>query len=353
MEEKKATIKTIAAELGVSVSTVSKALNNDPSINIQTRQLISEKAIDLNYRPNYIARSLKKRRTNTIGIILSDIENPIHMNMIRRISNDLSKFGYTMLVADSQFDVVIEERNIHSMLERIPDSIIISPAESNGKNIRLLASACDKLIILDKTNNSLPANYVYVDNEKAGFEAASVLLQNGHRRNLIITTPLPYPGTDDYINGIKRAYAKASVEFDDYWLAQCIPSIEEGQRVFSEYYEAGLSDRSKTFTGILTFCDFLAFGSYKDIISRGLSVPNDFSIVGYDDNPLSFLTTPALTTMHLPKDDIAFMCSSILIAMLMNNDRNFRSYALKPNLVIRDSVRNIDSIKKLTKQESS
>ncbi len=178
------TIKNIAEQLGVSFSTVAKALNNDPLVKEETRKRVHEKAAELGYLPNSLAQGLRSKTTKTIGVILNDIENPTRTHIVKRISVDLAKYGYTTLIFDSLYDLAIERKNISTALSRMPDSIVISPVSIHAENLSLLSNMYDRTVILSRMYEAVPANYVHMDHKRGGYISASTMLNNGHSRNL-------------------------------------------------------------------------------------------------------------------------------------------------------------------------
>lgn len=129
------TIKSIANELGISFSTVSKALNHDQSISVQTRELVASKALEMGYQPNLMARGLRNKSTRSVAIILNDLNNPTNTYIIQSLSTFLLKYEYATIIFDSQVDLQTEKKNIQAALSRSPDCIIISPVSIDRKSV--------------------------------------------------------------------------------------------------------------------------------------------------------------------------------------------------------------------------
>ncbi|MEK8127628.1 LacI family DNA-binding transcriptional regulator [Paenibacillus filicis] len=334
--KKRVTIKSIAEEMGISFSTVSKALNGDPLVNKETVKRVLQKAEELNYSPNLLARGLRSKGTKTIGIILNDLENQAHTNIVRRISIDLAKHDYTTLLCDSQFDLSMERKNIKTVLSRMPDSIMISPVSSRSDNLSLLSHMWDRTIVLDYISNSIDTNYVNVNHARSGYLSAAALLSRGHLHNLVLAGPVDFPASTSYIQGIKQAYNEYGLPFQEEMIVHGVPSIEEGYKSILEKYAAQQTDQS--FTGVIAFCDTLAFGVYKAAAKLNLRIPEDISVIGYDDNPLSSFSSPPLTSVHFPRERVAAHCSDILIEKLVHQEDRLRFYSLEPHLMERGSV---------------
>ncbi|MCG8483469.1 MAG: LacI family transcriptional regulator [Clostridia bacterium] len=337
----KITIKSIAEELGISFSTVSKALNDSPLIKDETKHLVLEKAKELNYKPNYFAKGLRNMHTKTIGIILNDLENPANMNMIRKISVDMAKYDYTTLICDSQFDTDLETKNIKTVISRMPDSVIISPINSDSNSISLLNQLFDRTIILDTINDNINTNYIFINHERAGYLSANFLIGKGHKTNLIMTGPKGFSGSNLFVKGIKQAYSEQGLELDEKYILYSKPSHNDAYKLLMESYHKLYEDESTRFTGLMAFCDTMAFGVYSAAKKLNLKIPDDLSVVGYDDSPVDTFAYPPLTTIHMPKERVASLCSDLLVSKLVNNDSKLIAVSLEPHLVERESVKNI------------
>ncbi|TXK68914.1 LacI family DNA-binding transcriptional regulator [Paenibacillus sp. N3.4] len=249
---------------------------------------------------------------------------------------DLAQYDYTTLLCDSQFDLSMERKNILTVLSRMPDSIIISPVSSNTDNLMLLANLFDKTIILDHVSDSIDTNYVKVNHMRAGYLSAMAMLNKNHKQNLVLAGPVDFPVSNQYIEGIKQAYEEVDLPFHDQMIVHGIPSIENGYKAILDYYKT--DGTAKPFTGVIAFCDTLAYGVFKAAAKLNLRIPEDINVIGYDDNPLTVFSAPPLTTIHFPRERVAAHCSEILIAKLVNNEERMKFYSLEPNLVERGSI---------------
>jgi LacI family transcriptional regulator len=336
------TIKNIAEQLGVSFSTVSKALNDDPIVKEETRLRVQEKAAELGYLPNIIAKGLRVKTTKTIGVILNDIENPTRTHIVKKISVDLAKYGYTTLIFDSLYDLSVERKNIYTVLSWMPDSVVISPVSVNSENLQLLSNIFDRTLILSQIYDAISANYVHMDHKRGGYISATTMINNGHLRNILFVEPPDFPSAAQFLDGVKQAYMENNVPFDDDMLVYGTPSIEVGLQGTLDLYDFENKTFKKQFTGIIASCDLFAFGIYQAAQKIGFKIPQDISIIGYDDNPMAGLSMPPLTTLYMPKEAIAAHCSEILISKLIHKDPLVKSYSLEPYLVQRESIRKIN-----------
>lgn len=336
-----ATIKSIAQELGISFSTVSKALNNNTAVKEETRNIVLKKAQEMGYAPNTLAQGLRNRSTKTIAVIFNDIENPALTYIFKNIAIEMSKYGYTTLICDSQFSKKTERSNIASVLARQPDFIILEPTTTDPENLALLAGISNRLILQGARYDNINSHQVHVDYEHGGYVSACELLSKRHRDILIITEPLDFPISRQYVNGIKRAYKEFGIPFNPDRIKTTHACIQNGFTILCDLWNTEKSCFTIPFTGVLTFCDTLAHGVYKAVTQFGLQVPKDISVIGFDDNPLSAFSAPPLTTVHLPKEKMAESCIKILQSVLIKKRTETHIYSLEPYLITRNSVKDL------------
>ena len=330
----KVTIKSIAEELGVSFSTVAKALNDDPRISEQTKAMVKKKAQEMHYVRNYFAHSLRHQESYTIAIILSDIDIPVYAEMITKLSSDLSRHGYTTIVSSPHYSEEAERNCIQSVLSRMPKAVIISPAYPASKNVKLLEPIYGSTLILGEPCEEVKANYLSLGHRNAGYLNARHLLENGRRRNLIMCGLKEYESSLLFYQGVQDAYAEFGQTIDESLVSWFRPNEQAGYQRFIEVWNAAPG----SFDGSVCFCDSLAFGVYRAARELGLSVPEDISVVGYDDSPTNDFTAPPLTSVHQPKDLLTQYCMEFALKCLNNEDAALRTWRLEPVLASRGSV---------------
>lgn len=340
-DRKPVTIKSIAKELGISFSTVSKALNGNPAIKEETKTMVLNKAKEMGYTPNSLAKGLRGNSTKTIAVIFNNIENPSLTYIFKNIAIDVAKYGYTIMIFDSQFNAQTERANILTVLSRQPDFIILEPTSENTENLSLLHGMEHKLILQGARYENINCHHVYVDYFQGGYLAACELLGHGHRDILILTEPLSFPISRHYLDGVRQAFNEYRVPFQDDHVLITHSSISHGFQVMQDLWDNASQQYTLPFTGVLTFDDNLAYGVYKSASQNGLQIPEDISVIGFDDNPITNFSDPPLTTIHLPKEKMAESSIQILNSVLIENKPDTCVFTLEPYLVPRGSVKNI------------
>ncbi|MBR3144344.1 MAG: LacI family DNA-binding transcriptional regulator [Clostridia bacterium] len=328
------TIKSIAERLGVSFSTVAKALNGDPLISAQTRELVEKTAKEMNYTRNAFASGLRQKASRTVAIIINDLDIPAYGEMISFISGKLAEYGYTTLISDSKYSEEFERNSIKAMLAWKPEAIIIAPADPMGKNMDLLANVRKSTLILgdpmDKSYNS-----VSIDHHHAGYMSAEKMIKCGVNSCLVFAGPEGYSSSDLYLAGIKKAYKDYDLPFSNENIFRFKPDKQTAFRIFTDFW----NESPYTADGVICFCDSMAYGVYRAARELGLKIPQDISVIGYDDGPANEFTDPPLTTVRMPKDFIAEHCLEFVTTHMRNKSLDEYIYKLKPLLSDRGSVK--------------
>lgn len=333
-QSEKVTIKDIAEALGVSFSTVAKALNDDPRISDQTKNMVKKKAQEMHYVRNYFAHSLRHQESYTIAIILSDIDIPVYAEMITKLSSDLAHYGYTTIVSAPHHSEEAERNCIQSVLSRMPKAVIISPAKSNSQNVKLLEPLYENTLILGEPCPEVKANYLSLGHRQAGYLNARHLLENGRQKNLIMCGLKEYESSQLFYQGVRDAYAEFALTIDEALVSWFRPGEQAGCQRFMEVW----NENPGVIDGAVCFCDTLAFGVYRAAKELGLSVPEQISVVGYDDNPFNDFATPPLTSIRQPKDRLTQYCMEFALKCLKNEDTELQTWQLEPVLSQRNSV---------------
>lgn len=329
------TIKSIASELGISFSTVSKALNGDPHISEQTRQMVQQKAQQMHYTRNYFARSLRQKDSKTVAIIVNDIDIPAYGELVAMISAALAPHGYTTVIADSQYNKAYERSSIENILSRMPEAVIIDPADPMGANMQLLTPLLSKTLVLGDMQGNPEANTLAVDHRLAGKLSAEHMLSNGNLRNLIFCGPEGYQSSTYFLEGVRQVYAQHGMTPEDSSIYRFKPDLTAAYHCFMEHWKVSPG----SIDGVICFCDSMALGIYKAARELGLKIGEDISIIGYDDNYTNDFADPPLTSIHMPKDQVADHCVRFILDRLIDGNNQQYAQPLHPHLVDRGSVK--------------
>ena len=343
------TMRDVAEATGFSPATVSIVLNNAPLaryIASTTRQRIEQTAKRLGYRPNAMARFLRSKRSQSIGVMLFDVTDPFCTPILRGIENALYPLAYLPIFADAHNQRERFERYLEMLLERHVDGLIVV-ANWLFVDIDVLADLNKREIPAATIGWELPGNRVssvMVDNEAGGRQALEHLYERGHRKIAIIRGPKRLIDTGPRWRGIQKFAQSAKLELDPVLILQ-LPDVFDATSSFEHGYRLteDLLQTKKKFTALLAFDDLTALGAIRALAKAGISVPEQCSVTGFDDVAISALAVPSLTTVRQPLEVMGGTAVSIVMDAIKagqeNRDWTAVSQKLHPELVIRDSTR--------------
>ncbi len=333
--QKTVTIKTIADALGLSMSGVSKALNDYPDINEETKKMVIEKAIELGYTPNLNARNLAKNTSNTIGVIVKDTDTT-YGELFKDLSRVAESRGLNLLIADSDRSREIEVSHVRSMMESRVKGIIIVPVSADIAEIKKVVKFKVPIIFLGGWVTSPKENVVAQDNAYGTNMAMDYLFGLGHSKIAYITDKIRSNTNQVKLDGYRSRMVQAGLE----------PAIfvdEEANLIEAGARQAALMlDSGEEFTAVLASKDLVAIGAMNEIRSRGLRIPEDISVVGFGGSEASSLPMIDLTTIAQPKKDLAENLIRIMVSLAeTGHDAPPQHYFAKPKLIERKSCRHI------------
>lgn len=323
-------IQEVAKEAGVSPSTVSRALNGFPGISEKTRERIVEIARKLNYRPNYRGQILTTQSTKNIGLLITDITNPFFPELVMGAEEYASKSGYTVLLGNTS-ESEEKETNYLDFFSRGPvDGIIISASRVSNEHIIMLAEDGLPIVVINRTLEHPKVSYVSTDMEKGGYLATMHLLRLGHSKIAFINGPKHSEVSQRRLEGYKKALKEAGVNYNSDLISFNVPVSESGYKEAIKLLCTGEAP-----TAIFTYNDVMAFGVIRAAKELGIKIPEELSVVGFDDIFFSSFTDPPLTTIRQLKEELGRMAVELLFK-LMEGERE--SLLIEPELIIRNTT---------------
>jgi LacI family repressor for deo operon, udp, cdd, tsx, nupC, and nupG len=323
------TVKEIATIAGVSVATVSRAMQRPELVSEPTRLRIHEVVRRLGYTPNALARNLRTARTRLVIALLPDIANPFFSEVIRGIEQVAHETGYCVLLGETQSSLVREQAYADMVAARQADGIITMshrvPAIPMDGRLPVV-NACE--YVRDGGISS-----VYIDNVAAAGAAVDYLVTLGHRDIAFIAGPAASPICVDREQGYRLALQRAALVYDPALTAVGDFSIEAGERAVER-----LLGQPRAFSAVFCSNDEMAIGAMRALVAHGLRVPEDVSVVGFDDIRFARYTSPSLTTIAQPKHDLGREAMTMLIELLNDPAVPPRKRVLSADLVVRGST---------------
>lgn len=331
------TIYDVASFAHVSVTTISKILNHkDFDISDETRERVLAIIKELDFTPSGLARSLVTKKTNVLGLLIPDISNQYFADMARGVEDGANRLGYNVILCNTDENHRKELEYLHLLQEKGTDGIIIVPIAESEKLFTEEFNYDKPFVILDRVYENMSSDIFQVrfDNVKGGYFATRFLTQEAHKRIGIITGPSKSRPSKDRLNGYKAALAEAGIPVDK-------SLIYEGNFKFESGFEGAKYLLKQRVSAIFATNDIMACGVYKAITSAGLKIPNDISVMGYDDIMLSDMLDPPLSTISQPKVDMGRIASEMLIKQI-KKEKISTEAVFEPKLIKRKSVRHLD-----------
>src|ERR1700674_1926051 len=304
------TIKDVARESGVNISTVSRALNNGYGVNDQTREHVIAVAAKLKYRPNRIARGLVTGRSHSLGLLISDIRNPFFAEVARGAEDAARAGSCDVVLCNSDLDADKQMQYVQSLSEKRIDGIMMNSVSmlSREQQAQLAASGVP-IVLLNRPATNHTFSTVCADNESGGALAAQYLLGLGHRKIAHLTGPRQHGNLSDRARGFVRALQSAENPVQ--------PIVLHGKFNFDGGTELTrkLLDEHPDVTAIFAANDVMAFGVVQAVLDRGLRIPEDLSLIGFDNIEFSVIVHPPLTTIHQPKYEMGSAAVDVLLRL--------------------------------------
>jgi LacI family transcriptional regulator len=306
---------TVAREAGVSQSTVSRALRGDPRVREQTRRRVEEAAQRLGYVPNSLASSFASRSTRTLGVVVSDLTNPFFPHLLTPIHDELQLMGYRMVLFTERTDLPAGQEALGRLLGRSIDGVLVTTATLRSPLADALSARGLPLVLLNRYIDGLDVDRVISDNRGGAFSGARHILQLGHRRIGVIRGPSNTSTSRDRMLGLTDAMTAEGLTLDPVLVREGTYSHESGYQHGRDLLR--LADRP---TAIVCGNDIVAFGALDAARSLGVRVPEDVSILGFDDIPMAAWEVFQLSTLRQPLVDMARTAARMLVERVENGE---------------------------------
>jgi DNA-binding LacI/PurR family transcriptional regulator len=337
-DERRATIRDVARAARVSHQTVSRVINRQDTVSAATRERVLRAIRELQYVPSAVARSLSSSRTHTLGMVTTDISDYFFAEAVAGAEAEARTRGYFLIIGSIEAGSEDDERAyLRLMLERRVEGLIVAVPRLVLADDDLLREAAARVpTVLLASNVELPgADHVDIDNRRGGRDATTYLLGQGHRRIATITGPLDWPSARARLDGYRDALRRADGASDHLVEPSVDWGLDSGRRA-----AARLLDAKSRPTAIFAQSDLLALGAISALREHGLRVPEDVSIVGFDDIPVAQVFDPPLTTLRQPMREVGALAARLVQERRGDQRRTTRArrHVLHAPLVVRGSV---------------
>ena len=336
MIQKPITIKDIAAKLNISVSTVSRALKDNPEISQQTRTNVQNLAKELNYRPNPIAVALKTQKSNTIGVVVPQIVSTFFSTVVREIEEIADNHGFNVLVASSNESFEKEKKNIDVFLSNRCDGIILSISKSTSsyEHIKQIIDMEIPLVLFDRTAKELEVSTVVADDADAAFKIVQHLIHGGCKKIALLTGPEQLSIGKNRMKGYLKAMTLNKLEINTDYIVRC----DDFSVVAAEEATRHLLEMENIPDAIFGINDDMAIGAIQAIKNKGLRIPEDICIFGFSNSKRSRYMTPSVSTINQFPEKIGKKAAELLFQQILDIKHAIvHEEIIQCELVVRDS----------------
>jgi LacI family transcriptional regulator len=332
------TIKDIALRLNISVSTVSRALRNHPDISAETKKKVIETANELDYHPNAIAQSLKRNRSNLIGVIVPQVKHDFFATVMSGIADVAYNAGYAVMIFQSNETYEREVLNVRAaMAQRVAGFLVsISRATENYDHFLQLIEKDIPIVFFDRGCDEVPVSQVVVDDQDGAFKLVSHLIECGYRRIAHIAGPEYLSIARQRMRGYQDALKKAGIPYDESLVVRGGLNEEDGQNGFDRL----ISGNKQRPDAIFAVTDPVAVGVFHRLREQHYRIPEDIALAGFSDSNIASLLDPPLTSVRQPTYEIGREAMKVLHDLIQDKNRIYqlKKYVLKTELIIRAST---------------
>lgn len=332
-----ATIKDVAKLAGVSTTTVSHVINKTRTVAEDTTRLVLDAIKQLNYSPSAVARSLKINTTKSIGMIVTTSEAPYFAEIIHAVEEHCYRQGYSLFLCNTQNQTEKLKNHLEMLAKKRVDGILVMCSEYTGSSLDLLTNYSNlPMVVMDWGPNNEHTDIIQDNSFNGGYLAGKYLIENGHRKISIIAGELTKTTAQTRYDGFAQALNEAGLKINPHWVTEGFFEPEDGYECMNKIL---IQDELPT----AVFCcnDIMALGAISAITEKGLSVPDDISVIGYDNIHASRFYAPPLTTIHQSKSRLGVMAITLLFNRINGSSDQPTHIEIHPELVVRKSVKKI------------
>jgi len=333
----KYTLKDIALRANTSVMTVSRVINDSKEVNEKTRKIILDIIEELDYKPNIFARNLKYQTSNFIGMVIIDFFSPSFPPIIKGVEQIAKKNNLSTIVIESELNKNLEKKSIDILLSQMVTGIIIAPTSVDFSYINKVINSGANIVVLGEVKGYDNIPFV-CNNEFLGMhKAIEYLIDNGHKKILFINIKLDILSKYTKLESYKSTLLRHNLEFDPNLIYYTIPTIEGGYNISKKIFKT-----PKNFSAIICYNDQIAIGVMNYCAEKNIKIPENLSVMGYDDTYIAPYLKPPLTSVHNYKKTLGIEAAKLLINRINNIKTKKTKIVFDTDIVVRNTVRKIN-----------
>ncbi|GEL10774.1 LacI family transcriptional regulator [Flavobacterium glycines] len=328
-------LKAVAEHSKVSIATVSRVINNDPKVSKATMLKVQASIAALEYKPNRVAQRLRStsKKTKLLGLVIPDIQNPFFVDVVRGVEDYAYQNNFAVMIGNFGQDEKKEKLYLDILQSENIDGLIVAPIHGKDKGVENLVKKNIPVVCIDRGLTDVDVDVVKVNNEQGAFSAISHLLSIGHKRIAFISGNFKIPTYIERLSGYKKALSEYGVAFDESLVFARDTDYKSGFEIANKILE--LDNRP---TAIFSGNNLLTLGALEAIHAKSIKIPEDISIVGFDDMPWSISLNPPLSAVRQPGFDMGRKAAEMLYERIVNPTREKENVILKTELMLRKST---------------
>lgn len=329
---KRATLKEVALQAGVSTATVSNVLNGKKYVSNEVKEQVHSAMQSLNYQPNIIAKSLRIQESRIIGLLISDIANPFFSSVVRGIENELAANDYNILLCNTDSSVEKEREYLEGLIGKRIDGLVVSSAGNTGDYFRSLERTGVPIVFLNRCPEFMNCDVIMTNNTSGAYSATEHLIRHGYSKIAIINGPTSISTGKDRLTGYRRA-------LEDYGMDEQESLVKTGQFDYQSGYEKmkELLEQDYKPDAVFISNNSMTLGGYKYIKEKGIRIPEQLAVIVYDDPEWAELVDPPITSVRQQTYELGVQAAKLIMASIKDKKTKRDIMYMDTSLIIRES----------------
>lgn len=329
---KRATLKEVAHQAGVSTATVSNVLNGKKYVSNEVKEQVHSAMKALNYQPNIIAKSLRIKESRIIGLLISDIANPFFSSVVRGIENELATNDYNVLLCNTDSSVEREREYLEGLIGKRIDGLIVSSAGNTGDYFRTLERTGVPIVFLNRCPEFMNCDVIMTNNTRGAYRAIEHFIRHGYGKIAIITGPNSISTGKDRLTGYRRALEDYGITEQDSLIKEGLFDVQSGYDKMKELMEQDCKPDA-----VFISNNLMTLGAYKYIREKGIRVPEQLAVIVFDDPEWAELVDPPITSVRQQTYELGVQAAKLMMASIKDAKTKRDILYMDPSLIIRES----------------
>ncbi|WP_159654117.1 substrate-binding domain-containing protein [Vibrio atypicus] len=333
-----ATIKDVAREAGVSIATVSRVINKSPKASKASVHSVTQAMEKLGYRPNAAAKALVSQNSNTVGVLVGDVSDPFFGSMVKAVDTVAHEYSKHILIGNGYHNPEDERKAIELLINNRCDALVIHSKGLSDEELIGYAKEVKGLVLINRHIPELSERCISLDNRRGAYLATEYLIRHGHKQIACIASNHDIEDAQDRISGYLAALQEHSIELPKSYIEYGEPNSDGGEVAMTN-----LLTKSLTVTGVVAYNDYMAAGALSVLDENGVKVPEQVSMLGFDDGLIARYVHPRLTTVRYPIEMMAERAARLALNLANSEPVEEEAIIFTPTLVRRNSVDKISA----------